>query len=315
MISDERFLEISFNHVFREITGSLEMDFEDIIVFFKKRKVEIEPNTITEWERDTLPGIGQFMILSEYIDEKTREFNDIERLCSTANKLKEYINWHTLIRMLDKVKLISIREPATLLKGVLNKAYDYHIYNNTPQQQIENLIDFIGTRRRYRPKVFISYSWDSPQHSERVFLFTACLKEANLTVLLDLDLHFGRQIDGFMNNIMDCDYVLVICTPQYKEKADKYLGGVGYENKIITQELVRAENEYKFIPVLFAGDWETSLPDWAKNRKGVDLRPSEDTSDEVRKLINQLCALALTEDQCEILYANCQKNSNFHHDY
>ena len=48
-------------------------------------------------------------------------------------------------------------------------------------------------------------------------------------------------------SISDSDYVLVICTPKYKEKSDNRKGGVGYEGHIISGELLSTGNERQFI--------------------------------------------------------------------
>lgn len=38
------------------------------------------------------------------------------------------------------------------------------------------------------------------------------------------------------NWIKTSDFVIIVCTPNYKYKADNRLGGVGYEDSIITGE-------------------------------------------------------------------------------
>lgn len=138
-------------------------------------------------------------------------------------------------------------------------------------------------------KVFISYSWDSVEHRQKVKEFVHKLRLAHINVIYDNDMVLGDRITAFIEgSICDSDIVLLICTPQYKRKADTHKGGVGYENTIITGELFESENERKFIPVLFSGSWSESLPNWAKGKLGIDLSNSETYSLEVNKLIQVL---------------------------
>ena len=71
--------------------------------------------------------------------------------------------------------------------------------------------------------------------------------------------------------ILKNDYVLIICTPNYRLKSDERLGGVGYEGDIMTVEVLTKGNHRKFIPVLARGAWEESAPSWLKGKYYVDL--------------------------------------------
>lgn len=137
--------------------------------------------------------------------------------------------------------------------------------------------------------VFISYSWDSDEHRQKVKEFVNKLRLAHINVIYDNDMELGDRITTFMEkSVCDSDVVLLICTPQYKKKADTRKGGVGYENTIITGELFETENERKFIPVLFSGSWSESLPNWAKGKLGINLIHADTFDSEVNKLIQVL---------------------------
>ena len=102
------------------------------------------------------------------------------------------------------------------------------------------------------PKVFISYSWEDEAHKQWVKSLTDRLIENGIDATLDqYDLTLGERLPVFMEqSITTADYVLIICTPTYKEKADNRKGGVGYEGHIISGELFAKGNERKFIPVI-----------------------------------------------------------------
>lgn len=134
--------------------------------------------------------------------------------------------------------------------------------------------------------VFISYSWEDEAHNQRVEQFVTLLRKNNIYVLYDRDMPLGERITDFMEMINRSEYVLFLCTPKYKEKADLGLGGVKYEKNIITAELYEKRNETKFIPVLFSGTWNESLPIWAKGKLGIDY--TREDFREFDKLLNHL---------------------------
>ncbi len=85
--------------------------------------------------------------------------------------------------------------------------------------------------------VFISYSWDSPEHSEWVLNFANDLVKGGVDVMLDqYDLSAGKELTHFMEKSVGADKIIMIMTPNYKLKADKREGGVGFEYSLITQE-------------------------------------------------------------------------------
>ncbi len=89
-------------------------------------------------------------------------------------------------------------------------------------------------------------------------------------------------------SIESSDFVIVICTPTYAEKANSREGGVGYESMVITGELFKKIESRKFIPVLRSGDWESSLPTYLRSKYGEDLRKNPYSEIEYEKLIRAL---------------------------
>ena len=83
-----------------------------------------------------------------------------------------------------------------------------------------------------KTKVFLSYSWDSVDHIEWVRKLADSLEEINeLHVVWDgYDLDALTDKNKFMESgIHESDYIIVISTMKYKEKADNRSGGVGIE--------------------------------------------------------------------------------------
>ena len=123
------------------------------------------------------------------------------------------------------------------------------------------------------PKAFISYAWESDKIKAWVKKFATQLRTDGVDVKLDQwELALGDQIPHFMErSVKGNDYVLIICTPKYKEKSDDRIGGVGYEGDIMTAEVIKTSNHRKFIPVLKLGTEETSIPSWLGGAFYVDL--------------------------------------------
>jgi hypothetical protein len=124
------------------------------------------------------------------------------------------------------------------------------------------------------PSTFISYSWDDDAHRTWVRELGTRLRGDGVDVVLD-QWHTapGDQLPEFMERaIRDNQYVLIVCTPGYKRRADARTGGVGYEGDIITGEVVTSRNHRKFIPVLRSGEWTSAAPTWLAGKYFVDLR-------------------------------------------
>lgn len=124
------------------------------------------------------------------------------------------------------------------------------------------------------PKAFVSYSWDADEHRDWVWKFATRLRDDGVNVTLDKWYAApGTQLPQFMETaIRENDFVLIVCTPRYKQRSDSRIGGAGYEGDIMTAEVFTKSNHQKFIPILRSGDWQEAAPSWLAGRYYVDLR-------------------------------------------
>ena len=85
------------------------------------------------------------------------------------------------------------------------------------------------------PKVFISYSHDTPEHKMWVMKLAQKLMDNGIEVMLDMwELGPGDDIARFMERgLMEADRILMVCG-EYVQKAEAGRGGVGYEKMIVT---------------------------------------------------------------------------------
>jgi hypothetical protein len=125
------------------------------------------------------------------------------------------------------------------------------------------------------PTAFISYSWDSEDHKAWVKGFATQLRLEGVDVTLDQwHVALGDQLPEFMErSIQNCDFVLMVCTPGYKARADGRKGGAGYEGHVITAAVYNGADQRKFVPVWRSGDeWTDAAPSWLGGKSRVDLR-------------------------------------------
>ena len=128
------------------------------------------------------------------------------------------------------------------------------------------------------PKVFISYSWSSPEHEQRVLDIASELVENGIDAILDKwNLKEGEDADAFMEQMVTNDEiqkVLIICDKKYSDKSDKRTGGAGTEAQIISRKIYEQTNEGKFVVAAFEINEETGkpyLPVYYGSRKYIDF--------------------------------------------
>lgn len=140
------------------------------------------------------------------------------------------------------------------------------------------------------PKVFISYSWEDEAHKIWVKELVDKLLLDGIDATVDqYDLSLGDRLPQFMEqSISKADYVLIICTPTYKEKSDSRKGGVGYEGHIISAELLSYGNDRKFIPIIREGTIAQSLPKCLSGKLGIDLTDGKNYENGYNDLITTI---------------------------
>jgi hypothetical protein len=103
-----------------------------------------------------------------------------------------------------------------------------------------------------QPKIFISYSWSTPDHEDWVLSLAQRLVNNGIDVVLDKwDLKEGHDKYAFMESMVTSSTitkVLIILDKKYAEKADERGGGVGTETQIISPNVYANTAQEKFIP-------------------------------------------------------------------
>jgi hypothetical protein len=141
------------------------------------------------------------------------------------------------------------------------------------------------------PKCFISYSWDNDEHKDWVRRLADELQRNGVETYLDQwDAHLGMDVTNYMETcIRESDFVLLVCTPIFAQKANDSLGGVGYEKSIVTGEIFAdAASPKKFVPVLRKGDPKDCLPSYLKSRVYTDFRDDNMFDSGLKTLLRHL---------------------------
>lgn len=127
------------------------------------------------------------------------------------------------------------------------------------------------------PKVFISYSHDTQDHKKWVLDLATRLRNSGIDAIIDQwELKPGDDLPHFMEtHLVDSNYVVMVCTDRYVEKANSGVGGVGYEKMIITADLLSNIDSNKIIPII-RQDGTRNVPTFLKTKLFVDFSRTDE---------------------------------------
>ncbi|WP_179995413.1 TIR domain-containing protein [Acinetobacter sp. YH16053] len=144
--------------------------------------------------------------------------------------------------------------------------------------------------------IFISYSWDNEDHRLWVKKLADALEEKfNFHVIWD-----GYDLDSFIDknlymeqSVVDCDYMLVVATGNYKLKSSSRKGGVGIETSIaVSQHWKQMEQngKTKIIPILKEKD---AIPIYLENHLYIDFTNENEFDKNFNELLKTINGDAL----------------------
>jgi hypothetical protein len=141
------------------------------------------------------------------------------------------------------------------------------------------------------PKVFVSYSWTSPEHEAWVVKFAEELVSQGVLVVLDKwDLQPGHDANAFMESMVtdkSVNKVVLVCDQKYAERSDARKGGAGTEAQIITSKLYAKRDQDKFVAVVRERSEEGGpcLPNYYGSRIYIDLLDESTYATEFERLL------------------------------
>jgi SEFIR domain len=145
------------------------------------------------------------------------------------------------------------------------------------------------------PRVFISYSHDSPEHRSRVLRLANRLRGDGVDAMLDQ--YVQSPPEGWPvwceHEIRTSDFVLMVCTETYAQRVDRgeQAGkghGVLWEARLIKQHLYdTGSSTAKFVPVLVAGGSHEHVPVPVRGATIYNLETPDGYEDLCRLLTSQ----------------------------
>ena len=141
------------------------------------------------------------------------------------------------------------------------------------------------------PKLFVSYSWSSPDHEEWVLQLATELRESGVEVILDkCDLKEGHDAHAFMETMVtdpEIRKVILVCDREYAAKTDERSGGVGTEAQIISGEIYENQAQDKFVAIVVERDehGKAYLPAYYRSRIYIYLSDSSSYADGFEQLL------------------------------
>lgn len=141
-----------------------------------------------------------------------------------------------------------------------------------------------------QPKIFISYSWTTPEHEEWVLNLAKRLVNEGVNVTLDKwHLKPGHDAHAFMESMVtdsEIEKVLMICDEAYANKADARKGGVGTEAQVMSSEIYTKVKQEKFIPIIREfKDGKPCLPMFVRTRLFINMSTFESENENFEPLV------------------------------
>ncbi len=138
----------------------------------------------------------------------------------------------------------------SIIKGNSIKKLNTLIANSKSNESTSNKILMKNKIRKIK-KIFVTYAWSDEVFNTKVISFVDFLRKNGFDATLDrkksqesVAINFNKMmIDGIMNS----DKVIVVLNKKYKERAEKFIGGVDIEFQIIFEDRKANPNKYIFV--------------------------------------------------------------------
>lgn len=163
-----------------------------------------------------------------------------------------------------------------------NLMYAPYVFHETKWAGFVELI----TPEAMTTKIFVSYSWESPEHLKWVSELSEELSRYNINcVVSQKDLHAGEEITRFMEeSLTDIPVCIAVCSSSYTHKANRRSDGVGYEITILTNEILNGRPRFTVIPVV-KDNPAKKMPDCFGSAKYIDMESHEWRAEPLLKLV------------------------------
>ena len=140
------------------------------------------------------------------------------------------------------------------------------------------------------PTVFVSYSHDHEDHIAWVLQLATRLRHNGVNAILDQwNLDLGRDVAAFIERgLSESNRVVCICSENYVRSANEKRGGVGYEKRMISAEIMSDANTDWVIPVIRNNASPELVPTFLSGCLYVDFRDDVTYEEKYEQLLRSL---------------------------
>lgn len=160
----------------------------------------------------------------------------------------------------------------------------FAVHRSRFEQAIFQVSSHVEASGIHRPECFISYAWGKTEEEKKQERWVerdlaTDLQKAGINVVLDRweNTRIGASVSRFIERVQKADRIAVVGTPLYAQKYANRDPSTGYavaaEGDLITRRMRGTEaNKESVLPLLLAGDEESSFPPLVQGRVFADFR-------------------------------------------
>jgi hypothetical protein len=161
---------------------------------------------------------------------------------------------------------------------------------------------------------FISYGWDSEEHKQLVMDFANLLRRNGVNATIDRFITQSNttNLNAMMiKNMRNNDFIIVVLTEKFAEKADNFQGGVGFETLLSLPIL--QENPDKLIFVLrHKSNFRNAFPFHLQGYYAINFSDDRNFDESFEELLHRIQDVPLygTRWTCSPIKTKKQQSGN-----
>ncbi len=165
-------------------------------------------------------------------------------------------------------------------------------------QVIKNIIEIRGVLMEQSTRTaFVSYSWDSEQHKQWVMDFVNKLRGNGVDATIDRHLTQSSTINlnqMMITNLQKNDFIIIVLTEKYAEKADSFQGGVGFET-ILSLPLLQEDPDKIIFITKHQGEFQKVIPFHLRGYYAIDFSDESTFNEAFDELLHRIYGELLYE--------------------
>ncbi|GAE36692.1 toll/interleukin-1 receptor domain-containing protein [Halalkalibacter akibai] len=146
-------------------------------------------------------------------------------------------------------------------------------------------------------KAFISYSWDNEEHKQWVMDLVSNLRRNGIEASFDRYITQSSTVNlnqMMITNMKDTDYIVIVLTEQYAEKANSFQGGVGFET-LLSLPLLQEHPEKLIFVVRSNSGFQKAFPFHLKGYYAIDFSSNKNYENAFTELLHRIYEVPLLE--------------------